>query len=104
MQALCARFGTAVVWITHDLSVIAGLANHVALMYAGRIVERGSVDQVRARRFTATAGKTPSALNPPAGRHFHPRCPHAFARRGAEVPALVENAPGHRSACHLNDR
>jgi len=104
MQALCARFGTALVWITHDLPVIAGLADDVAVMYAGRIVDKRGVDQVRAWRFTAIAGKIPSALNPSAGCHFQPRCPYAFARCSAKSPALVEVAPGHRSACHLNAR
>jgi len=48
-------------------------------------------------------GEIPSPLAPPAGCHFHPRCPHAFDRCRAEVPRLREIAPGHRSACHLND-
>ncbi|MGE4044036.1 MAG: oligopeptide/dipeptide ABC transporter ATP-binding protein, partial [Acetobacteraceae bacterium] len=58
----------------------------------------------RKRRFTAIKGEIPSPLNPPTGCHFHPRCPHAFARCSVEAPALKEVAGGHRSACHLNDR
>jgi len=112
-------------FISHDLGVVEHLSDRVAIMYLGRIVEQADAEEVfarpnhpytrallaevprldaRARRFTAIAGEIPSALNPPAGCHFHPRCPHAFARCSAEVPALVEIAPGHRSACHLNGR
>ena len=55
------------------------------------------------RRFTAIKGEIPSPLAPPTGCHFHPRCPFAFARCSVEVPPLFEVAPGHWSACHLND-
>jgi peptide/nickel transport system ATP-binding protein len=57
----------------------------------------------RRRRFTAIKGEIPSPLAPPPGCHFHPRCPFAFARCSVEVPPLLEVAPGHWSACHLND-
>jgi peptide/nickel transport system ATP-binding protein len=49
------------------------------------------------------AGEIPSPLHPPSGCHFHPRCPHAFARCRDEAPALREIAPGRLSACHLNE-
>jgi len=112
-------------FISHDLGVVEHFSDRVAIMYLGRVVEQADAEEVfaranhpytqallaevprldaRARRFTAIAGEIPSPLNPPAGCHFHPRCPHAFARCRAEVPALREVAPGHRSACHLNDR
>ena len=119
MQSLCARFGTALVWITHDLSVIAGLADHIAVMYAGRIVEKGTVDQVldapmhpytdgligsvpsrtpRGERLRGIPGLTPSVLNLPAGCAFRTRC----ARR-TEVcdtdPPEVEVAQGHAHRC-----
>jgi peptide/nickel transport system ATP-binding protein len=51
----------------------------------------------------AIKGEIPSPLDPPAGCHFHPRCPHALARCREETPALREIAPGHRVACHLHD-
>jgi len=97
-QKLCQETGTALIWITHDLSVIAGLADDVAVMYAGRIVEYGEVDNVldrplhpytygligsvpsRNRRgvpLHQIPGMTPSLLNLPPGCAFKARCPHA---------------------------
>ncbi len=111
MQALCARFGTALVWITHDLSVIAGLADHVAVMYAGRIVEKGTVDDVldrplhpythgligsvpsrtkRGDRLRGIPGMTPSVLNLPVGCAFRTRCPRADAACEADPPEFGE--------------
>ena len=60
--------------------------------------------EARKRAFATVKGEIPSPLDPPSGCHFHPRCPHAHARCVAEVPRLREVAPGHLSACHLNDR
>jgi len=112
-------------FISHDLGVVEHVSDRVAIMYLGRIVEQADAEEVfarpnhpytqallaevprldaRARRFTAIKGEIPSPLNPPAGCHFHPRCPHAFPRCSMETPALIEVAPGHHSACHLNDR
>ena len=111
-------------FISHDLGVVEHLSDRVAIMYLGRVVEQAGTEEVfghpnhpytqallaevprldaRARRFTSIKGEIPSPLNPPAGCHFHPRCPHAFARCSVEVPPLREVAPGHLSACHLND-
>ena len=111
-------------FISHDLGVVEHLSDRVAIMYLGRVVEQADTETVfgrpnhpytqallaevprldaRARRFTAIKGEIPSALAPPPGCHFHPRCPHAFDRCSVEAPALREVAPGHRSACHLND-
>ena len=119
MQALCARFGTALVWITHDLSVIAGLADHIAVMYAGRIVEKGTVDQVldspmhpythgligsvpsrtaRGERLRGIPGMTPSVLNLPAGCAFRTRCGHADAQCELDPPEFAAGA-GHAHRC-----
>ncbi|MGC7990941.1 oligopeptide/dipeptide ABC transporter ATP-binding protein, partial [Salmonella enterica] len=57
----------------------------------------------RKKEFTAIKGEIPSPLNPPTGCHFNPRCPHATQRCREEQPLLREIAPGHLSACHLND-
>jgi oligopeptide/dipeptide ABC transporter ATP-binding protein len=111
-------------FISHDLGVVEHLSDRVMIMYLGRIVEQASAQEIfshanhpytrallaevprieaRKQRFTAITGEIPSPLNPPSGCHFHPRCPHAMARCSAEVPAFREIAPGHRSACHLNE-
>ena len=112
-------------FISHDLGVVEHLSDRVLIMYLGRIVESADAEDVfarpnhpytqallaevpridsRKRRFTAISGEIPSPLNPPPGCHFHPRCPHAMPRCSAEAPVLREVAPGHRSACHLNDQ
>ena len=111
-------------FISHDLGVVEHLSDRVMIMYLGRIVESAPAEEVfahpnhpyttallaevpriegRKRRFTAIKGEIPSPMNPPPGCHFHPRCPHARARCSEEAPALREIAPGHISACHLND-
>ena len=110
-------------FISHDLGVVEHLSDRVMIMYLGRIVESAPSEEVfarpnhpytqallaevpriegRKRRFTSIKGEIPSPLNPPAGCHFHPRCPHAMPRCAQEVPALREIAPGHMSGCHLN--
>jgi peptide/nickel transport system ATP-binding protein len=104
-QRLCRESGTALIWITHDLSVVAGLADRICVMYAGRIVEQGSVDEVldsplhpythgligsvpsRNRRgspLTQIPGMTPSLLNLPPGCAFRTRCPRAAPACTAE--------------------
>jgi peptide/nickel transport system ATP-binding protein len=123
---LQAEFGSAVIIITHDLGVIAELADDVLVMYAGKAVEYGSAEDVferpehpytwgllgsmprleadRADRLLSISGTPPSLIQVPPGCAFHPRCEYASLTRGAskaEVPALRETAPGHLSACHL---
>ena len=118
MQSLCAKFGTALIWITHDLSVVAGLADYVAVMYAGRIVEKGTVDEVldrpmhpytagligsvpsrtpRGERLRGIPGLTPSVLNLPPGCAFRTRCTHATAQCEADPPEFpVSDGHAHR--------
>jgi peptide/nickel transport system ATP-binding protein len=119
--------GAAIVMITHDLSVIAGFADRVAVMYAGRIVETGTVDEVfysprmpytmgllgaipRAddpgdRPLVPIEGTPPSLVDLPPGCPFAARCPLVFDTCHEVEPALIAvGSPGHRSACHLAEK
>ena len=120
---LRAELDLTYLFISHDLGVVEHLSDRVFIMYLGRIVEEAAAEEIfsranhpytqallaevprietRKKQFAGVKGEIPSPLDPPAGCHFHPRCPHAMARCSVEVPALREIAPGHRSACHLN--
>jgi peptide/nickel transport system ATP-binding protein len=122
---LRAELNLTYLFISHDLGVVRHLSDRVAIMYLGRIVEEGRAEDLfakpnhpytvallaeiprldtRRREFVPIKGEIPSPLDPPAGCHFHPRCPHAMARCRVEAPVLKEIAPGRRSACHLNDQ
>ena len=127
LTGLAEQRNTAVVLITHDLGVVAGMADRVTVMYAGRMVESGSVDDVfdaTAHPYTAgllsslprldgdvdeplvpIGGQPPSMMNPPPGCSFHPRCPFAREESGCMtvVPENLERGPGHVSACHRAD-
>ena len=119
VQKLARDHGTALIWITHDLSVVAGLADDIAVMYAGRIVETGAVAAVldrplhpythgligsvpsrnrRGTRLRQIPGMTPSLLNLPIGCAFRTRCPRADARCEQDPPT-TEPVPGHAIRC-----
>lgn len=112
-------------FISHDLRAVQHVCDRIVIMYLGRIVEelpaRDFTDGAnhpytrallaelpdlahRRKTWVAIKGEIPSPISPPKGCHFHPRCPLAFDRCRVERPALRAIAPGHRSACHLNDR
>jgi len=124
-MALRRDLNLTLLFISHDLGVVQHLSDRVVIMYLGRVVEVAPTDalfaapnhpytqallaniprlEARKQRFAAIKGEIPSPLNPPPGCHFHPRCPHAFARCKTERPALKEIAPGRTSACHLNEQ
>jgi oligopeptide/dipeptide ABC transporter ATP-binding protein len=125
LQDLQARFGLALIFISHDLSVVRHIAGRVAVMYLGRIVETGSAVDVFARpRHPYTQallsaiplptpaakrtrrlmpGDPPSPINPPPGCHLHGRCPHAEPACAATVPALRALNMTHAAACHRLD-
>jgi oligopeptide transport system ATP-binding protein len=114
--------GMGLVLITHDLGVVAEVADHAVVMYAGRGVEYASIGELyespahpytralmrsipradqKGGRLEAIEGAPPNLSAIPAGCEFHPRCPLATDRCEDERPALLEVAPGHRSACHF---
>ncbi len=122
VQKLVRETGTSLIWISHDLSVVASLADEIAVMYAGRIVEHGTVADVldhpqhpytrglidslpsanaRGARLRQIQGMTPSLLDMPVGCAFAPRCPHADAaceqRPGVSRPR--HDAPWHEVRC-----
>ncbi|MBB3898492.1 ABC transporter ATP-binding protein [Roseococcus suduntuyensis] len=119
VQKLAATTGTSLIWITHDLSVVAGLADEIAVMYAGRVVEGGEVGAVldapfhpytvgligsvpsrnrRGEPLRQIPGMTPSLLKLPAGCAFRSRCPRADEACLA-MPDLLELRPGRRARC-----
>lgn len=122
LKLLQASYKLSYLFITHDLSVVSYLADRVAVMYLGRIVEEGSTEDVLAKplhpysraliasapRMDAAAaehpqmmGELPSPIAPPPGCAFHPRCPFAMEECRHEVPSLQFVEPGRRCACHL---
>lgn len=119
------EFGLSYLFVSHDLAVVEHIGHRIAVMYLGRIVELAPKRQIFAqplhpytealmaaapiadpaarRDRLVIEGDVPSPLNPPAGCHFHTRCPYAQPRCRTEVPALRELRPGRWVACHLRD-
>ena len=125
LEDLKSKFGVSYLFISHDLSVVEHIADRVAVMYLGTLVEVGGRDQIwrtpqhpytkalieaapvanpklaRTRRRTVLQGELPSPIDPPAGCPFHSRCPLAEARCRSERPALRKTASGALAACHF---
>jgi peptide/nickel transport system ATP-binding protein len=126
LKQLSQEGDSGVIFVTHDLGVVADIADRVIVMYAGRVLEAGTLDEIfydpqhpytwgllgsvtridrePPRRLPAIPGLPPSLLDPPQGCHFRPRCPHAFGRC-LEVPGLearLPEAPGHVDRCWLD--
>jgi peptide/nickel transport system ATP-binding protein len=117
---LRAEMNLTYLFVSHDLSVIRHIADRVAVMYLGRIVETADTDalfdapahpytralldevpriDMRKKRFASLKGEVPSPLNPPSGCHFHPRCPRAEDICKATRPPLMAVGPAHEAAC-----
>jgi len=129
VEALKRDFGFAVLFITHDVSLLLEFADRIAIMYAGEVVESAPAQKLGTdaqhpytqgllqsfpplsgplERLTGIPGSPPDLRNPPSGCRFHPRCPHCtrdnatlYLRQTTERPVLREVAPGHSVACHL---
>lgn len=123
LKGLQNELGLAYLFITHNLAVVEYFAHEVAVMYLGRIVERGTVEEVmqaprhpytRAllsavpvvddaarREIIRLAGDMPSPANPPSGCHFHPRCPQVMAACRQSYPAVVGFSATHSAGCYL---
>jgi oligopeptide/dipeptide ABC transporter ATP-binding protein len=124
LRELQARLGVSYLFIAHDLAAVAHMSHEIAVMYLGKIVERGDATRVALeprhpytqalfaaalpidvdgpRDDVVLTGEVPSPINPPAGCRFHPRCPKALARCATEEPALRAES-GRLVACHLYD-
>jgi peptide/nickel transport system ATP-binding protein len=118
--------GTAVILVTHDLGVVADVADRIVVMYGGRIVEQGTLDEIfydpqhpytwgllgsitrvdrpRPKRLAAIPGRPPSLIDAPTGCHFRPRCPREFdkCKQVPPLEARIEGAPGHKDRCWLD--
>ena len=123
-KRLRAETGAAIIWITHDLGVVAGLAHRVLIMYGGRVAEVGLLDDVydqpmhpytigllgalprldsdETRRLVGIEGAAPDLLVPLTRCPFAPRCTHAFEPCWQGIPQLVEVGPGHQTACYYD--
>jgi oligopeptide/dipeptide ABC transporter ATP-binding protein len=121
MKELQQRFGLAYIFISHDLAVVKHIADRIAVMYLGRIVETATTEELfrhprhpytrallsavplpdptAVRERALLEGDIPSAIAPPAGCHFHTRCPFARASCRSDVPQLITDGTGHATAC-----
>jgi oligopeptide/dipeptide ABC transporter ATP-binding protein len=117
------RFGMSLIFITHNLGVVAHACDKIGVMYASHLVELGETAEVfrnpqhpytvgllssiprldgKAKYLTPITGTVCNMMAPPAGCKFHPRCAHAMDVCKQEAPVLREIAPGHYAACHLH--
>ena len=124
LEDLQDTFRLTYVFIAHDLSVVEHISSRIAVMYLGRIVEIAPARKLYTspkhpyteallsavpipdpgvkRKRIVLQGDVPNPIRPPAGCHFHPRCPHVMDRCRVETPLLREIEPGRKAACHLN--
>jgi peptide/nickel transport system ATP-binding protein len=120
LKRIQAEMGMSILYISHDIAVIAEVTDSLGVMYAGKLVEYGPTSEVFAkprhpyaylllrstpsitgprRKLAPLSGEPPDLLDPPTGCRFHPRCPFATERCVVEEPPFAEISPGHRVAC-----
>ncbi len=120
LKSIQADLGMSIIYISHDIAVIAEVTDKIGVMYAGKLVEYGPTGEVFARpkhpyaflllsstpsvtgprrKLAPLEGEPPDLLNPPTGCRFHPRCPYATAQCSTEEPLMTEVGDGHQVAC-----
>jgi peptide/nickel transport system ATP-binding protein len=120
LKAIQKRLDMSMIYISHDISVIAEVSDRIGVMYAGRMAELADAEAVfktpihpytyalmgafpsikgEKRELTTLPGEPPDLLNPPVGCRFHPRCPRATEQCRQEVPPFIEHSPNHLAAC-----
>ena len=110
----------SMIYISHDIAVIAEVSDRIGVMYAGRMAELADAEDIfklpihpytyalmgafpsikgKKKELTTLPGEPPDLLNPPSGCRFHPRCPRATAQCTQETPPFIEHSPDHYAAC-----
>ena len=124
IESMIDRFGMSLIFITHNLGVVAHACDTIGVMYASHIVELASTQEIfknpqhpytvgllnsiprldqQSKYLTPIKGLVCNMMNPPTGCKFHPRCDHAMDICRQEIPQMKELAPGHHAACHLHN-
>jgi oligopeptide/dipeptide ABC transporter ATP-binding protein len=125
LRTLRSETGAGIIIVTHDLGVVADIADRIVVMYAGRVVEQGTLDELfydpqhpytwgllgsitrvdrdRSQKLPTIPGSPPSLMSPPEGCHFRPRCPFAFekCREVPELTSRLSESPDHLDRCWL---
>jgi oligopeptide/dipeptide ABC transporter ATP-binding protein len=123
LQDLKQAYSMSLLLITHNLGIVAEVCDRVAVLYAGKLVELGSVRDIfhkplhpytqgllssiihlETKELHSIEGSPPDLIAPPSGCRFHPRCSFAQSICTDKVPPLVEFEPGHFAACHFGDK
>jgi oligopeptide/dipeptide ABC transporter ATP-binding protein len=123
LQNLKRAYHMSLLLITHNLGIVAEVCDRVAVLYAGKLAELGSVRDIfhkplhpytqgllssiihlETKELHSIEGSPPDLITPPSGCRFHPRCPYAQSICVEKVPPLVEFEPGHFAACHFGDK
>jgi oligopeptide/dipeptide ABC transporter ATP-binding protein len=124
IESMIERFGMSLIFITHNLGVVAHACDTIGVMYASHVVELASTDEIfknpqhpytvgllnsiprldqQSKYLTPIKGLVCNMMDPPTGCKFHPRCDHATDICRQEIPQMKELAPGHHAACHLHN-
>jgi peptide/nickel transport system ATP-binding protein len=120
LKKVQSELGMSIIYISHDIAVIAEVTDHLGVMYAGKLVEYGTTQEIFStprhpyawlllsstpsitgprRKLAPLEGEPPNLMSPPGGCRFHPRCPYATERCATEEPPLAEISDGHTVAC-----